>query len=431
MLDLKLIRENPQILQNLLTRRGVENPWKNEVDGLTLSSFFALNEEHKSVLQELEKIRTRRNQIAEEFPKLKKQGLDTAALSKETETLKIQTSELETRFAALDQKLQNALLRLPNVPDASVPDGKSAEQNVCVRQVGEIKPLPFEGKAHWELGEKLGILDFAAAGKISGSRFTVLRGKGAALERAIINYMLDTHTRNHEYHEVFTPYLVNAKSMQGTGQLPKFEEEIFRLAQDDLYLIPTAEVSVTNLHREDTFDGAQLPLKYVCYSACFRREAGSYGKDTKGLIRNHQFNKVELVWFTQPERAFADLEILTGHAENILQGLGIPYRVMLLCSGDLGFASAKTYDLEVWMPGEKRWREISSCSCFTDFQARRMNIKYKNSAGKKELVNTLNGSGVAAGRLFAAILENYQQSDGSVLIPNALQPYLQIEKITN
>ncbi|MBI2915339.1 MAG: serine--tRNA ligase, partial [Elusimicrobia bacterium] len=251
----------------------------------------------------------------------------------------------------------------------------------------------------------------------------------AALERALISFMLDLHTQEHGYMEVYPPYLVKTEAMQGTGQLPKFEEELFRIERDQLYLIPTAEVSVTNMHRDFVFDEKELPKKYVCYSACFRREAGSYGKDTKGLIRNHQFNKVEMVWFAAPDRSFADLEKLTQDAETVLKKLGIPYRVVSLCGGDIGFASAKTYDLEVWMPGEKRWREISSCSCFTDFQARRMNIKYKNSAGKKEFAHTLNGSGVAVGRLFASILENYQESDGSVTIPEILKPYLKMEKI--
>ena len=429
MIDIKTIREKPELLKEMLLKRNSTNPWKDENNGLDLDQFYALNQKHKSLLQEIEKLRLRRNQIAEEFPKIKKAGGDTAVLSKEVDLLKQDLSQKENEFNEIDQQFSNALLRIPNVPHESVASGKSADDNILIRQYGEIKPFSFQGKQHWEIGEKLGILDFSSAGKISGSRFSVLKGKGAALERGLINFMLDLHIQA-GYTEVFTPFLVNAESMQGTGQLPKFEEELFRLERDQLYLIPTAEVSVTNLHRDSLLDLAQMPLKYVCYSACFRREAGSYGKDTKGLIRNHQFNKVELVWFTQPERSFEDLEILTSHAENVLKLLKIPYRVMQLCGGDLGFSSAKTYDLEVWMPGENRWREISSCSCFTDFQARRMNIKYKNAAGKKELLHTLNGSGVAVGRLFAAILENYQQSDGSVLMPDALKDFIKFDKIS-
>ncbi|MBI4218476.1 MAG: serine--tRNA ligase, partial [Elusimicrobia bacterium] len=332
-------------------------------------------------------------------------------------------------FSEINQTVNDALLRLPNFVHESVPKGKDSNDNQMLREEGKKREFPFEPKFHWEIGEKLGILDFVTAGKISGSRFSLLKGAGAALERALISFMLDLHTQEHGYTEVYPPYLVKTEAMQGTGQLPKFEEELFRIERDQLYLIPTAEVSVTNMHRDFVFDEKELPKKYVCYSACFRREAGSYGKDTKGLIRNHQFNKVEMVWFAAPDHSFADLEKLTQDAETVLKKLGIPYRVVSLCGGDIGFASAKTYDLEVWMPGEKRWREISSCSCFTDFQARRMNIKYKNSAGKKELAHTLNGSGVAVGRLFASILENYQESDGSVTIPEILKPYLKMEKI--
>lgn len=429
MLDVKLLRENPAILKEMLQKRGVQNPWKGETGGLDLEGFFTLDRELRDLLQEIEKLRSRRNQISEEFPKLKKKSEDTGPLTREIETLKQSLSDKEARFSELDRKMTDALLRIPNAPHASVPQGKGAEENVLLRSHGEKPQFPFEPKPHWEIGESLGILDFAAAGKLSGSRFAVLKGLGAALERALISFMLDLHTREQGYREIFAPYLVTAKSMQGTGQLPKFEEEVFRIDRDGLYLIPTAEVSVTNLHRDEVLDEGDLPKKYACYSACFRREAGSYGKDTKGLIRNHQFNKVELVWFTKPESSFDDLEELTLNAGNVLKQIGIPYRVMQLCSGDLGFASAKTYDLEVWMPGEKTWREISSCSCFTDFQTRRMNIKYKNASGKRDLVHTLNGSGVAVGRLFAAVLENFQQKDGTVAVPEVLQPYLKTDKI--
>lgn len=429
MLDLKKLRENPALLNDLLNLRNMENPWKGSADGLDVARFFSLQDEHLKILQELEALRTRRNQIAEEFPKIKKQGGDTSVLTKEVDSLKLKMSSLEESFKGLDAKVTDAALRIPNFLHSSVPQGKSADDNKQVRTHGEIKDPGFAVKPHWEIGEKLKILDFESASKISGARFSVLRGDGAALERALISFMLDLHVHDHGYTEIFTPFLVSPASMQGTGQLPKFSEEVFKMAEDDLYLIPTAEVSVTNLERDKVLEEKDLPKKYVCYSACFRREAGSYGKDTRGLIRNHQFNKVELVQFAQPEKSFDVLESLTGDAEDVLKKIGIPYRVMLLSSGDIGFASAKTYDLEVWMPSEKAWREISSCSCFTDFQARRMNIKYKNAAGKKELLHTLNGSGVAVGRLFAAILENYQQKDGSILVPEVLKPYLKKDRI--
>src|SRR5207302_7440625 len=316
-----------------------------------------------------------------------------------------------------------------NIPDGAVPVGASSADNKVLREVGKIPSYKFTPKSHLELGEALGILDFKAGAKLSGSGFPVLHGQGAALERALISFMLDVHTKEHGYTEVFAPYLVTPQSMQGTGQLPRFEEELFCVERDDLYLIPTAEVSVTNLHRDEVLDEKELPKKYVCYSACFRREAGSYGQDTKGLIRNHQFNKVELVQFVKPEESLEVLELLTASAEKILYKLKIPYRVVALCTGDLGFASAKTYDIEVWFPSEKKYREISSCSTFTDFQARRMNIKFKRSDGKKELVHTLNGSGVAIGRAFAAILENFQQADGSVVIPEVLRPFIGFDLI--
>ncbi len=419
MIDIKLIRENPKYVDDLLARRGQ--------GGLT--GFHDLIKEHKTLMTDIEGLRSRRNQVSEEFQKLKKSGKDTAELTKEVETLKKELPEKEKIFNEMDARLNDILLRIPNALHESVPQGKSAEDNPEVRKVGEPRKFDFQPKPHWEVGEKLGILDFELAGKISGSGFAALKGKGAALERALISFMLDLHIQAHGHTEVFLPYLVTPESMKGTGQLPKFAEEMFKTADDDLYLIPTAEVSVTNMHRGDILDEAELPKKYVCYSACFRREAGSYGKDTKGLIRNHQFNKVEMVWFTKPETSMQDLEALTANAENVLKKIGIPYRVVSLCSGDVGFSSAKTYDLEVWMPGENRWREISSCSCFTDFQARRMNIKYKNAAGKKELLHTLNGSGVAVGRMFAAILENFQEKDGSVTVPTVLQTYIKTESI--
>ena len=419
MIDLKKIKEDPGYAGSILSKRGQAAP-----EGLS-----DLAARHKELLTQTEALRSRRNQISEEFQKLKKAGKDTAALSNEIESLKKDLPEKEKILGEVESKLFDLLLRIPNDLHASVPKGKSADDNPEVRKVGSPRKFDFTAKPHWEVGEALGILDFELAGKISGSGFAALKGAGAALERALISFMLDLHTKEHGYTEVFLPYLVSPESMKGTGQLPKFADEMYKMAEDDLYLVPTAEVSVTNMHRGEILDEAALPKKYVSYSACFRREAGSYGKDTKGLIRNHQFNKVELVWFTKPESSFDDLEALTKNAETVLQKIGIPYRVVALCSGDVGFASAKTYDLEVWMPGENRWREISSCSCFTDFQARRMNIKYKNAAGKKELLHTLNGSGVAVGRLMAAILENFQEKDGSVNIPDALKTYMKIERI--
>ncbi|MBI2119725.1 MAG: serine--tRNA ligase [Elusimicrobia bacterium] len=429
MLDLKKLRENPEKLKELLAKRGIENPWGKDSNGLSLEKFFELDQTHKTLLQELEKLRERKKKLAEEFQALKKNGKETAQLVKETEILKKELKNIEEQFEQKDRLISDALLRIPNFVDASVPFGKSSEENVLVRQTDKTTEFSFPPKAHWELGEQLNILDFETAGKISGSRFALLKGAGAALERALISFMLDLHVKKHGYTEILAPYLVLPKALEGTGQLPKFEEELFKIERDNLYLIPTAEVSITNIHRDELFNELELPKKYVSYSACFRREAGSYGKDTKGLIRNHQFNKVELVWFTKPETSFQDLEKLTQDAEDVLKEIGIPYRVMALCSGDVGFASAKTYDLEVWMPGEKRWREISSCSSFTDFQARRMNIKIKTSLGKKEVAHTLNGSGVAVGRLFAAILENFQVSDGTILVPPVLKPYLGMECI--
>jgi len=428
MLDMKWIRENTDALRQMLANRRS----KFDIEGL-----LALDIERRKILSELEGLQATRNKSAEDIGKLKAQKQDAAAKIKEVEGLKGQIKELEAKLAETEPKLQLQLLSLPNSPDASVPVGQSAADNKVVREVGKVPAFAFTPKTHAELGEALGILDFKAGAKLSGARFPVLRGQGPALERALISFMLDVHTQEHGYQEVMTPYLVTPQSMQGTGQLPKFEEELFKCERDSLYLIPTAEVPVTNLHRDDVLDEKELPKKYVCYTACFRREAGSYGKDTAGLIRNHQFNKVELVQFAKPEESLETLELLTASAEKILYKLRIPYRVVLLCTGDMGFASAKTYDLEVWMPGDPaedgkgrgRWREISSCSTFSDFQARRMNIKVKRADGKKDLLHTLNGSGVAIGRTFAAILENYQQADGSVLIPDALKPYLKADKI--
>jgi seryl-tRNA synthetase len=421
-LDLKWIRDNPDKLRQVLAQRKSK---------LVLDDFFTLDTQRRKILTQLEQLQAERNKAADQIGRLKAQKGDVTAALKDVESKKEEIKSFESQLADVDPKFQDFLLRINNAHDASVPVGTSEADNKIMREVGKKTEFSFAPKNHQELGEKLGILDLKTGTKLSGARFAVLRAQGAALERALISFMLDTHTKEHGYTEVFAPYLVTPQSLQGTGQLPKFEEEVFRVDRDSLYLIPTAEVSVTNIHRDDTLEEKDLPKKYVCYSACFRREAGSYGRDTMGLIRNHQFNKVELVQFVKPDDSLEALELLTASAEKILYKLRIPYRVVLLCTADMGFASAKTYDLEVWMPGEVsedgkgkgRWREISSCSTFTDFQARRMNIKYKKADGKKELVHTLNGSGLAVGRTFAAILENFQQLDGSILIPEVLQPY--------
>jgi len=430
----------------------------NRRSKLDVAPLYALDAERRKILSELEQLQAARNKAADQIGRLKAQKQDTTAVMKEVEGAKGKIKDLEAKLAEVEPKFNDFVLRINNVPDASVPIGASAADNKVIREVGKPGTYAFSPKSHLEIGEKLGILDFKAGAKLSGSGFPVLRGQGAALERALISFMLDVHIKEHGYTEVFAPYLVTPQSMQGTGQLPKFEEELFKIERDNLYLIPTAEVSVTNLYREEVLDEKDLPIKHVCYSACFRREAGSYGADTKGLIRNHQFNKVELVQLVKPEDSLEMLELLTASAEKILYKLKIPYRVVALCTGDLGFASAKTYDLEVWMPGDPaqdspeergpgaeketrgsglgarpsrgRWREISSCSTFTDFQARRMNIKFKRADDKKELVHTLNGSGVAIGRTFAAILETFQQPDGSVLIPDALRPFTGFDRLT-
>ena len=421
MLDVKWVREHETELRQMLANRRSK---------LNLDEFYVSDSHRRKILTELERLQAERNKASENIGHLKAKKADVSTALKEVESNKARIKELEAELAKEEQKFQDILLRINNLPDPSVPVGASADDNKVVREVGKISKPSFKPKSHLEIGEALGILDFKTGAKLSGSGFPVLWGKGAALERALISFMLDVHTKEHGYTEVFAPYLVTPQSMQGTGQLPRFEEELFRVERDSLYLIPTAEVSVTNLHREEVLDEKDLPKKYVCYSACFRREAGSYGQDTKGLIRNHQFNKVELVQFVRPEDSLETLELLTASAEKVLYKLHLPYRVMALCTQDLGFASAKTYDLEVWFPSENRYREISSCSTFTDFQARRMNIKFKRSDGKKEFVHTLNGSGVAIGRAFAAILENYQQADGSVLVPDVLKPYVPFDRIT-
>lgn len=424
MLDIKQIRENTAGIRAALGRRRGD---------FYLDELLTHDESRRALIGEIETLRRRRNELSEAIGRSQKEGGDASSMKSEVEADKTELKEKEQFLISIEQKIEDALLRIPNIPDDSTPDGADASFNPVVREVGERKSSGDSLKPHWELGESLGILDFAAAAKISGSRFTVLKKEGAALERALISFMLDLHI-SRGYSEISAPYLVNKKTMRGTGQLPKFESEVFRCADDDLYLIPTAEVSIANIHREEIIPEQELPKKYVSYSACFRREAGSHGQDTKGLIRNHQFNKIELVKFAVPWTSVQEHETLLADAEEALKVLKIPYRVVLLCAGDLGFAAAKTYDIEVWMPGEKRWREISSVSNCRDFQARRMKIKYrpKPANGKTEkpdLLHTLNASGLAVGRTFAAILENYQNPDGTLTIPECLRKYTRFDKI--
>ncbi|MBC7106721.1 MAG: serine--tRNA ligase [Firmicutes bacterium] len=415
MLDIKFVRGNPEAVREGLRRRGTV---------VALEEFLRLDEMRRRSLVRVEEMKHRRNVVSEEIARLKKSGLPAEDLIAEMRGLSRQIKELDREIGELEARLTCALLNIPNLPDPSVPDGEDAAHNVEVRRWGRPREFPFPARPHWELGEMLGILDFARAGKVAGARFAFYRGAGARLERAVINFMLDLHIR-HGYLEVFPPFLVNRDSMVGTGQLPKFAEDMFKVEGNDYYLIPTAEVPVTNLYREEILEADRLPIYHVAYSACFRAEAGAAGRDTRGLIRQHQFNKVELVKFCRPEESDAELEKLVMDAERVLQLLGLPYRVVVLCAGDLGFAARKTYDLEVWLPSYGEYKEISSCSNFGDYQARRANIRYR--PGPKErprFVHTLNGSGLAVGRTVAAILENYQEPDGSVVVPEALRSYM-------
>ncbi|HEX5545139.1 MAG TPA: serine--tRNA ligase [Nitrospira sp.] len=419
MYDLKHLRENLDHIRTALGRRGNDVPW---------ADIRKLSEERRAVTTQVEQFRYELNKGSEEVARLrraKEPAEDAMAAMKQ---LGDRIKNAEGVLRKVEEALTDLALRIPNLPHASVPVGADASANVEVRRWGTMPTFSNPPKPHWELGENLGILDFDRAAKIAGARFSVMIGAGARLERALINYMLDVHTTRHGYREVIPPFMVNRPTMTGTGQLPKFEEDLFRLRDEEYFLIPTAEVPVTNLHREEILGGDRLPLRYTAYTPCFRREAGSYGKDTRGLIRLHQFNKVELVAFTTPDRSYEELERLTGHAESILQGLNLPYRVITLCTGDMGFSAAKTYDIEVWVPSQQQYREISSCSNFESFQARRASIKYRSPGGKKEaktdFVHTLNGSGLAVGRSLVAILENFQQPDGSVEIPMVLRPYM-------
>jgi len=416
MLDLKFIRSNPDKIKEMLRNR------KNDLD---MSVFESVDRERRERLAVLESLRYQRNKVSEDIAVMKKSGQDASSVIAEMKKVSVEIKDLETGLAEIQEKQDSIVMIIPNMPDESVPVGKDDKDNPIVRTWGEIKAMDFEPLPHWEIGERLGILDFARAAKLAGARFALYMGAGARLERALINFMLDIHTRTHGYTEVLPPFMVNSACMTGTGQLPKFKEDLFKIEGWDHYLIPTAEVPVTNIHREEILQEETLPIHYVAYTPCFRSEAGSYGKDTRGLIRQHQFNKVELVKFCRPEDSWEELEKLTSDAEDILKRLGLPYRVVSLCTGDMGFSSAKTYDLEVWLPGQNLYREISSCSNFTDFQARRAEIRFKRKgAGGTELVHTLNGSGLAVGRTLVAVLENYQQKDGSVIIPDVLVPYM-------
>jgi seryl-tRNA synthetase len=422
MLEIKYLRQNLSTVQEALRARG------HQAD---LKVFQKWDDERRAVLQQIESLRHERNVVSDRIAEIKKAGEDAEAFVVEMRAVSSKIKDLDRRLSVSQEAVDDFLLGLPNIPHATVPVGKDETENPVVRTVGALPEFEFEPQPHWEIGSRLNILDLERASRITGARFPLYFGAGARLERALINFMLDTHIGEHGYLEVLPPFIVNRESLTHTGQLPKFEEDLFKLSGWEYFLIPTAEVPVTNIHQGETLDEDQLPICYAAYTPCFRSEAGSYGKDTRGLIRQHQFNKVELVKFSRPESSYAELESLLNNAETILKKLDLPYRVIELCTGDLGFSAAKTYDIEVWMPAQGVYREISSCSNFEAFQARRANIRFKPK-GKKgtALVHTLNGSGLAVGRTFAAILENFQQADGAVIIPEALQPYMAgIQKI--
>jgi seryl-tRNA synthetase len=420
MLDARFVRDNIDVVKRALENRN---------SSLPLDEFLQFEDQRRSILREAEELRNKRNVVSEEIGRLRSRKQDASKLIEDMKAVSDRIRELDEGIKVLEEKMNDFLLNIPNIPDESVPVGKDETENVEIRKWGEPGQFDFEPLNHWDIGEILDIIDFERASKIAGARFSLTKGYGARLERSLMNFMLDLNTSK-GYREVFPPIIVNRESMKGTGQLPKFEMELFRISDPEFYLIPTAEVPVTNIHRNEILNEKDLPIYYTAYTPCFRREAGSYGKDVRGLIRQHQFNKVELVKFVKPENSFRELESLTGDAEDILQKLGLPYRVVALCTGDLGFSAAKTYDLEVWLPGQQKYREISSCSNFVDFQARRANIRFKRE-GKKgtEFVHTLNGSGLAIGRTLVAVLENYQQKDSSVVVPEVLRPYMRVEVI--
>jgi seryl-tRNA synthetase len=417
MLDIKFVRENYEEVTKRLTTRGGEFPG--------LAQFQELDVRRRELINDTEVLKSKRNTVSKQVAELKREKKDADQLIKEMREVGDQIKLLDDELKVVEEKLEEILLTLPNIPSEKIPVGGSEEDNVPVRNWGEPTQFTFEPKPHWDLVVDLDIVDFERAGKVTGSRFAFYKGLGARLERALINFMMDLHEEEHGYTEMLPPYMVNRASMTGTGQLPKFEDDAFKIREEEFFLIPTAEVPVTNYHREEILDGEQLPISYVAYSACFRSEAGSAGRDTRGLIRHHQFNKVELVRFVKPEDSYKELEVITGHAEKVLQLLKLPYRVINLCTGDVGFSSAMTYDIEVWLPSYNEYKEISSCSNFEDFQARRAGIRFRrNPKGKPEFVHTLNGSGLAIERTVAAIIENYQQEDGTVVIPEVLRPYM-------
>jgi len=416
MLDLKFMQKHPDHIRQALQARGVD---------LDFDHFLALDEKRKDIVEQVEDLRHQRNQASNEVARLKKAGENADTHISRLSVVAERIKELDTQRKEVEQEMETLRLSIPNIPHPDVPLGVSDEDNQEVKTWGSLPEFDFQPRAHWDLGPQLGGLDFERAAKITGSRFALAWGWAARLERALISFMLDIQTTENGYLEVLPPFIVNEQSMQGTGQLPKFKEDLFKLEDWPYYLIPTAEVPVTNIHRDEVLAEDQLPMGYTAFTPCFRSEAGSYGKDTKGLIRQHQFNKVELVRFAHPDSSYDQLELLLGHAETILQRLNLPYRVVTLCSGDLGFSAAKTYDIEVWLPGQSAYREISSCSNFEDFQARRANIRFQPAKGKKkEFVHTLNGSGLAVGRTLVAIIENFQQQDGSIRLPDALHPYM-------
>ncbi|MUT67947.1 serine--tRNA ligase [Paenibacillus sp. NEAU-GSW1] len=417
MLDVKWLRNDYEQVEKALNNRGAS------LD--LIAGFTELDVKRRDLLVETDNLKNRRNVVSQEVPKIKKAGGNADALILEMREVGDRIKELDDEIRVIEAQIDGLMLAIPNLPHESVPVGASEEDNVEIRRHGEQTAFEFEPKAHWDLAQDLGILDFERAGKVTGSRFTFYRGLGARLERALISFMMDLHSDQHGYEEVLPPYIVNRDSLVGTGQLPKFEEDLFKIAESDYFLIPTAEVPVTNLHREEILSAEELPKYFVAYSSCFRAEAGAAGRDTRGLIRQHQFNKVELIKLTKPEESYDELEKMTANAEKVLQLLGLPYRVLALCTGDMGFSAAKTYDLEVWLPSAGTYREISSCSNVEDFQARRAGIRFRREAkSKPEFVHTLNGSGLAVGRTFAAILENYQQADGTIVVPEVLRPYM-------
>lgn len=423
MLDLKRIRNNPEEIKLALTNRG------EDFDVNVIDELVKLDEQRRNILSEVEILKSKRNQVSAEIPKLKKAGEDVAPIMAEMKELGNEIKEHDTNLTEVNEKIDYIMLRIPNIPNPQVPEGDSDADNVEIKRWGEPKSFNGEPKAHWDLGADLGILDAERGGKVAGSRFTFYKGLGARLERAVLNYFMDKHSDDHGYTEILPPYMVNRNSMTGTGQLPKFEDDAFKVENNGFFLIPTAEVPVTNMYRDEVLNGEDLPIKHVAYSACFRAEAGSAGRDTRGLIRQHQFNKVELVKFSRPEDSYDELEKLVRDAEEVLEELGLPYRKVRICKGDLGFTAALKFDLEVWMPSYNRYVEISSCSNFEDFQARRANIKFRDGKNKPQFVHTLNGSGLAVGRTVAAILENYQNEDGSVTVPDVLKRYMGVDVI--